>query len=293
MANLQGSDYPKQIKDALIRTDSRHQSQNGDHLTHGNETYKSRKRLLEGMAKLLTSLNIIGKLNVEMTEDLMDIFLLEIFNGVKLSTQKKDLSVLSSLFKGLEEANIRTNLSPQYFKDKRIEIKNTYNGTSDKVIKNRYVYNAEDFIANVAKKSVVTAVYAKVMHQLGFRHHEGFELLNNPDKYLQNRGLDNANQALFIVRKMQGKGGRKYIDKDISKELVREIKALDKIPSKSTLYRHLGKHSAHDFRFTYARNQMNKYLAEGYTYKESLGFVSVDLNHNRIEITRYYLRRTE
>lgn len=45
----------------------------------------------------------------------------------------------------------------------------------------------------------------------------------------------------------------------------------------------------HGLRYRYAQRQMDKFLKQGYTYRESLGKVSVLLGHHRYKISRVYL----
>ena len=120
---------------------------------------------------------------------------------------------------------------------------------------------------------------------------EAIELTINLDKYLD-RGMDTVSSII-------GKSGKPYIMKEISQSLVSKIEAIDKHISKSTYMADLKKEdiTSHDLRYTFLKlsyDDLIKKSANGeisLTHTEILKSLSEQLNHNRLSMTNYYLKR--
>ena len=53
----------------------------------------------------------------------------------------------------------------------------------------------------------------------------------------------------------------------------------------------MGVEKSHDWRFSYAKEQLESKLLDGVSYNESMRQVSTELNHVSAVRTRYYLAR--
>jgi len=122
----------------------------------------------------------------------------------------------------------------------------------------------------------------------GYRINEAMKIVHNPQRYL--KSLPNGN---YRITEVSGKGGKIYHDKIISHKDRELIKNMTRIPSKQTFHRDLKKIDsnlrAYDFRYQFAKNLYNERVSV-VGYKGALLEVSKALNHNRIEITKYYLK---
>ena len=189
------------------------------------------------------------------------------------------------MLKGLEQQNIYIplHLEDKSFFDDRVKI---IKDEADYIIENRYIHNVDNVIKNLYADRAISGLIAQTQYELSIRQSEAFELVKNPNKYLDNG---------YIVD-LVGKGNHKYMAKEISFELEQKLlnNSYDLI-DKSTYYNDLQKYdiSSHDFRFTSARDKFEDMLKNGISEKEAKVKVSQELNHKREAITDYYLRRTE
>lgn len=78
MANLKGSTFEKQIRDALIRLDARGTKRIGDArfdgLSHSHAVFEKRKQILEDFAQFLTIEGYSGKMNAFMGREIIVFF---------------------------------------------------------------------------------------------------------------------------------------------------------------------------------------------------------------------------
>jgi len=131
-------------------------------------------------------------------------------------------------------------------------------------------------------------VIGKLMLNHGYRINEAMNIVQNPNKFI--KPLSNGDYKMVGV---VGKGGKIYHSKTLKHKDYQLIKNMKKIPSKQSFGRDLkkinGNLRAHDFRYQFARNLFEKKVSE-VGYKGALLEVSKALNHNRMEITKYYLK---
>lgn len=187
------------------------------------------------------------------------------------------------MIQGLNEVNISTPISKEYFNSKINEIKSTT--TKEPIKTNRAINNVSNFIQNLYDKRFESGVLSQIQYELGFRVSEAIKLISNPLNYIKNNS----------VVGMIGKGNHKYHDKPISQELQAKISIVENIPSQNT-YRNDIKslspeHSTHSLRYNYAKNEFNKKIEQGIAYKQALKEVSEGLNHSRVEMSKWYLAR--
>ena len=287
MANLKGGTFEKQVKDAFHRLESFGVGRVGksDNLTHSDKLAEKREMYLKDITSFFKSQNINNKLNTLFTKQNLDNFFNERLENLSSKTKENYLRGFSSMIKGLEQQNIYIPLllEDKSFFDDRVKI---IKDEADYIIENRYIHNVDNVIKNLYADRAISGLIAQTQYELSIRQSEAFELVKNPNKYLDNG---------YIVD-LVGKGNHKYMAKEISFELEQKLlnNSYDLI-DKSTYYNDLQKYdiSSHDFRFTSARDKFEDMLKNGISEKEAKVKVSQELNHKREAITDYYLRRTE
>ena len=287
MANLKGGNFEKQIKDAFHRLEAFGVSRVGknDNLTHSDKLAEKREMYLKDITSFFKSQNINNKLNTLFTKENLNNFFNSRLETLSSKTKENYLRGFSSMLKGLEQQNIYIplHLEDKSFFDDRVKI---VKDEADYIIENRYIHNVDNVIKNLYADRAISGLIAQTQYELSIRQSEAFELVKNPNKYLDNG---------YIVD-LVGKGNHKYMAKEISFELEQKLlnNSYDLI-DKSTYYNDLQKYdiSSHDFRFTSARDKFEDMLKNGISEKEAKVKVSQELNHKREAITDYYLRRTE
>ena len=287
MANLKGGNFEKQIKDAFHRLEAFGVSRVGknDNLTHSDKLAQKREMYLKDITSFFKSQNINNKLNTLFTKENLNNFFNSRLETLSSKTKENYLRGFSSMLKGLEQQNIYIplHLEDKSFFDDRVKI---VKDEADYIIENRYIHNVDNVIKNLYADRAISGLIAQTQYELSIRQSEAFELVKNPNKYLDNG---------YIVD-LVGKGNHKYMAKEISFELEQKLlnNSYDLI-DKSTYYNDLQKYdiSSHDFRFTSARDKFEDMLKNGISEKEAKVKVSQELNHKREAITDYYLRRTE
>ncbi|MCT7608935.1 MULTISPECIES: hypothetical protein [Aliarcobacter] len=287
MANLKGGSFEKQIKDAFHRLEAFGVGRvdKNDNLTHSDKLAEKREMYLKDISDYFTSQNLNDKLNTLLTKDNLDKFFNQRLEDLSTKTQENYLRGFSSMLKGLEQQNINIPVhleDKDFFDDKVKGIKDQ----AETIIENRYIDNVKDVIKNLYEDRTISGLIAQTQYELSIRQAEAFELIKNPNKYIENGRVEN----------LIGKGNHSYDSKEISFELEQKLLNNQKqLISKSTYYEDLKKYniSSHDFRFTSARDKFEEKINSGISEKEAKLQISSELNHKREEITDYYLNRTQ
>ena len=287
MANLKGGSFEKQIKDAFHRLEAFGVGRvdKNDNLTHSDKLAEKREMYLKDISDYFTSQNLNDKLNTLLTKDNLDKFFNQRLEDLSTKTQENYLRGFSSMLKGLEQQNINIPVhleDKDFFDDKVKGIKDQ----AETIIENRYIDNVKDVIKNLYEDRTISGLIAQTQYELSIRQAEAFELIQNPNKYIENGRVEN----------LIGKGNHSYDSKEISFELEQKLLNNQKqLISKSTYYEDLKKYniSSHDFRFTSARDKFEEKINNGISEKEAKLQISSELNHKREEITDYYLNRTQ
>ena len=287
MANLKGGSFEKQIKDAFHRLEAFGVGRvdKNDNLTHSDKLAEKREMYLKDISDYFTSQNLNDKLNTLLTKDNLDKFFNQRLEDLSTKTQENYLRGFSSMLKGLEQQNINIPVhleDKDFFDDKVKGIKDQ----AETIIENRYIDNVKDVIKNLYEDRTISGLIAQTQYELSIRQAEAFELIKNPNKYIENGRVEN----------LIGKGNHSYDSKEISFELEQKLLNNQKqLISKSTYYEDLKKYniSSHDFRFTSARDKFEEKMNSGISEKEAKLQISSELNHKREEITDYYLNRTQ
>ena len=287
MANLKGGSFEKQIKDAFHRLEAFGVGRvdKNDNLTHSDKLAEKREMYLKDISDYFTSQNLNDKLNTLLTKDNLDKFFNQRLEDLSTKTQENYLRGFSSMLKGLEQQNINIPVhleDKDFFDDKVKGIKDQ----AETIIENRYIDNVKDVIKNLYEDRTISGLIAQTQYELSIRQAEAFELIKNPNKYIENGRVEN----------LIGKGNHFYDSKEISFELEQKLLNNQKqLISKSTYYEDLKKYniSSHDFRFTSARDKFEEKMNSGISEKEAKLQISSELNHKREEITDYYLNRTQ
>lgn len=287
MANLKGGNFEKQIKDAFHRLEAFGVSRVGknDNLTHSDKLAQKREMYLKDITSFFKSQNLNNKLNTLFTKQNLDNFFNERLKNLSSKTQENYLRGFSSMLQGLEQQNIYIPLftEDKSFFDDRVKI---VKDEADYIIENRYINNVDNVIKNLYEDRAISGLIAQTQYELSIRQSEAFELVKNPNKYLDSG---------YVVD-LVGKGNHKYIPKQISFELEQKLLNNEhSLIDKSTYYQDLQAYniSSHDFRFTSARDKFEEKIKSGISEKEAKLQVSEELNHKREAITDYYLKRTE
>ena len=285
MANLKGSTFYKQIKNAKIRLEARGQSRHNkkdEHLTHSNALALKRDSYLKSFAEYATSLNSSqNKLNQYMTNETIVNFLHKKTESMSLKSAINFTRGFSGMLDGLKQTGITISADKQVFNDFVPYLKETKQ-PSQKTY-NREIEKLQEVLNKVSIKSPSAGAIATIQSKLGLRVSEARELLNNSQKYLTDRNT---------IENLKGKGNHIYQPIPISKELYQLIQNNQAIPYQQ--YREILKElniKSHDFRFTYVKERMEQ-LVKSMPYKEALLKVSKEINHKRAEITTYYLSQT-
>ena len=287
MANLKGGSFEKQIKDAFHRLEAFGVGRvdKNDNLTHSDKLAEKREMYLKDISDYFTSQNLNDKLNTLLTKDNLDKFFNQRLEDLSTKTQENYLRGFSSMLKGLEQQNINIPVhleDKDFFDDKVKGIKDQ----AETIIENRYIDDVKDVIKNLYEDRTISGLIAQAQYELSIRQAEAFELIKNPNKYIENGRVEN----------LIGKGNHFYDSKEISFELEQKLLNNQKqLISKSTYYEDLKKYniSSHDFRFTSARDKFEEKINNGISEKEAKLQISSELNHKREEITDYYLNRTQ
>ena len=111
MANLKGSSFEKQIRDARIRTDFRGQKKveiQCKNFARSHNVVHARESQLQDFANFLQDQGIHdGKLNKHITEKNLENFFKEKISNLSPNSANTYISGFNGLLKGLEHANIK------------------------------------------------------------------------------------------------------------------------------------------------------------------------------------------
>ena len=289
MANLKGSSFDKQIRNALIRLDARGTKRfnTNSRLTHSNALYQKRTMYLQDFAKFLQekSLNT-GKLNNYFTDEHINNFLNERLQNLNPKTSLDYCSGFNSMLQGLRQTHVDIDRSAkttlrEFVSDYRME----FNEIKNQYETGRAIRDIKTFLTNLEEIRESSSIIADLQLQTGLRVAESLEVAQNFNDYYQPLNSE--------ISGIIGKGGQMYQPKIISQELAEKLNSLRSVPSYGTYYKDLKKLEIkpHNLRVSYAKNHYEELREKGYSYKEALKKTSEQLNHHRESITLYYLSR--
>ena len=295
MANLRGGTFEKQVRDAFFRLEklgnSRHNKDVKGFVSLNR--LKQAKVMLNKFSNYLQERGINeGKLNQYMSdkEILRDFAEKEILRAdYAPSTVQEYSSLFSKVVENLAHNNVTISQEAiSYTKELYQEAKEIFK--SDGYETGRYVDNLQDKLYNLYEKNFSSGVIAEVQASMGLRISEAYEVVRNFDNYY--------NAENNTIEGLIGKANHEYMPKMIGYDLVQKIEALHNnnapIPSPSAYredLKEVGIPKSHDLRITYAKDLYKSLKDRGYSDREALREVSKELNHNRLEITQYYLAR--
>jgi len=288
MGNLKGSNFEKQIKNALSRLDARGQRRHGTNSakTHSNALNTKRQMYLKDFAKFAANRELGGKLNTLMTRENISEFINERLSELSPKSALDYVTGFNSMLTGLEQTKVNIQqevkeMLKEYTSDYRAE----FNTVKNDFETGRAISDTQSFLNNLQEIRESSAVVAELQLETGLRANEALEVAKNFQEYYNPEN----NTLTGIV----GKGGQEYFAKEISQELAYKLNNLNETPSYATYYRDIAEleHKTHDLRITYTQNYYNELKEQGYTHSEALKETSKELNHHRESITRYYLNR--
>ncbi len=295
MANLRGGTFKKQVRDAFFRLEKLRNSRHNKDVKGfvSLNRLKQAKTMLNKFSNYLQGKGInTGKINEYMSdkEILRDFAREEIFrHDYAPSTVQEYASLFSKVVENLTHNNITISQEAiNYTKELYQEAKEAFK--SDGYETGRYVDNLQDKLYNLYNNNFASGVIAEVQASMGLRISEAYEVVRNFDNYY--------NAENNTIEGLIGKANHEYMPKEISHDLVQKIEAIHNnnapIPSPSAYredLKEVGIPKSHDLRITYAKDLYESLKNQGYSEREALKAVSQELNHNRIEITQYYLAR--
>ena len=290
MANLRGSNFDKQVKDAFFKVlklgTGRHLKE--DNYTHSLAVADKRKMYLNDFSNFLKQKGICtGKINTYMTEENVKNFIEERTLELHPKSALDYTAGFNSLLKGLEQAKITIPSNPinkDFLKDYREEFRNEMKQIE--IESGRYIQDTDEKLDKLRDIRFESYVIAKIQATTGLRVSEAIEVSRNLNDYYNPQ----SSTLVGII----GKGNHQYDPKPIDYNLVLEIKKMEYIPNYNTYQQDLkeiGIDRSHNFRVTYAKNSLQSKLESGMSYKQALKEVSREINHHRAEITQYYLNR--
>lgn len=288
MANLKGSTFKKQIRDALIRLDARGTKRTGearfDGLTHSNAVLEKRKQLFQDFSQYLSREGYTGKLNILMTAETISQFLKERIEIMALSTIENYIANFSALIKGLRLKNITIpeKINEEFFQ----RLKDALGRPDPKIYKTGRYMDKNTVQTMLDKLPHRSRVVAFLQYELCFRASEALLIANNPEKYLS---------PDLILSGVKGKGGQVYPDKAINlctAELIRSSVPI----SRSTYYRDQrkalqGKNRPHDLRLSHICDLYDTLRDTGEPHELAMLKASKASNHHRSSITGGYQAR--
>lgn len=287
MANLKGSSFVKQIRDALIRLDARGTKRTGnarfDGLAHSHAVLEKRRQILEDFSRFLSCEMFAGKLNQLMTPELIAMFLQQRTDMMVLSTIENYIANFSALVKGLRFKNIsipeKTDF--EFFQRLKDQL-----GRPNPNIFQTGRYMDEDAVQEMLNRLPYRSkVVATIQFKLCFRASEALLIANNPLKYLIN----------LTITDVKGKGGQVYPDKLVDSELAELIHSALPI-SRSTYYRDQrkalqGRNRPHDLRLSHICDLYDSLRDSGESHEQSMTKASKASNHHRSSVTGGYQAR--
>jgi len=288
MANLRGSDFEKQIKNALIRLDARgtKRYKTGSRLTHSHALYKKREMQLNNFKKFAENKGLQGKLNTHLTPQNIQEFLDNRLANLSPKSALDYVTTFNSMLQGLEQTKVSINpevkeILREYTQDYRAEFNNVKNDYET----GRAIQNQENFLNNLQEIRESSSVVAELQLETGLRAGEAIEVAKNFNDYY--------NPQNSTLEGIIGKGGQEYYIKEINDNLAYKLSNLEKTPSYNTYYKDLKEldQKPHNLRISFAKNKFEELKKNGYSYREALKEVSKELNHHRESITIYYLNR--
>ena len=289
MANLKGSTFDRQIRNALIRLDARGTKRYGtsSKLTHSNALYQKREMYLKDFAKFLQEKGLnTGKLNNYFKEEILNDFLNERLSELSPKSGLDYSSGFSSMLQGLEQKNVSIDKSAfitlrEFTSDYRRE----FNEIKNDFETGRAISDVKTFLSDLSEIRESSSIVAELQISTGLRISEALQVARDFDSYYQPLNSE--------ISGIIGKGGQEYSPKFIAPELAQKLNNLTSVPSYSSYYQDLKELGTkpHNLRISYAKIFFEELREKGYSHQESLKKVSKELNHHRESITIYYLKR--
>ena len=289
--NLKGKHFHQQISNIINRTlnlgQSKRESEKQNQI-HSINTLKFRQRLLNEFKTYLENQNITtGKMNQYLNEEHLTGFIYQRTNNLTYESSKTIISGMSGIITSLKETNVYIDLSSDFFTQIKNEIKDIkYTYQSSKNTHKSFL-NVDSVIDTLYEKKQSYGVLGEILRESGLRYKEGLNLLQQPDKYIQD------NKIIGMV----GKSGKIYQDKSISNSLIEKIYSLSKSDKKinhksfcsSISSVEMGR-TPHSFRYQFVKEKYNQLTTCGLSHNETMGIISSELNHHR-NTSPYYLNK--
>ncbi len=289
MANLKGANFIKQLRDARIRLDARGIKRFGKHRrdgkAHSENIFKTRMQHLGRFADFLRSIEFSGKINEGMTKENFETFFEKNISSMSARSREMFFSSYSALTKALRLKNITIDERVDYHFFQRCKDRYAARPDDRQYATGRYIDQKvfAEILNRLASRSVPAA---RLQYHYGFRAEEALQIANNPSEYI----IDG------MIVNVKGKGGQLYPPKPLQESDWGFYQKPTKKLSRSVYFDDLDKvlngHRAHDFRLSYVMNAYQKFLMQGISESEVLKQVSMQINHHRESMTRYYLART-
>lgn len=293
MATLRGGTWEKQARDAFHRINRLKEGDRHTHkdsMTRSDSVARARDAHLRDFVQHLNRCSIEGgKLNNHLGDpELVSSYLLERTADLAPTSAINVVSSFNTMIDALQSANVTISgdgieavreIREQFRADARAD-RNEYQT-------DRAFDRVEQVVSRLYERDTGAGLLADIQSSLGLRISEARELATHPEHYIK------SGEVVGLV----GKGRHEYAPKEISRELVGRIKEVGgNLPTDRAYMQHLREvtHEAarpHDFRVTYARDQMQHRIEDSMSYRDALREVSEELNHHRGSMTQYYISR--
>lgn len=286
MANLRGSDYPRQAKSMFKKLISFNIGRVGKdtHYTHSNALALKRQSYINQYVSFANQQGFTEKLNLTMTDENLNMFFKKILDEKELSnvTKINTLRGFSSMLQGLEEKNIDIPCSRDIF-DKRVS--ELQSQPKAEIKTGRAIKNVDELIDKLYVEKYEVGVLSEIQNTLGIRISEAFAVCSNINTLY--------NEDTASIQGLIGKGNHRYTDIPLEPLLLAKIRLIENLPSQNTYRNYLKEYNiiSHDFRYTFIAREYTSQIAKGVFEKTVLKNISEMTNHRRIQIVNRYLLR--
>ena len=291
MSNLKGSDYTRQGKDLFLKTAAfgNHRytkDKKNDNKTHSKGLASKRMEMIKSFISYANSQGYTNKLNTYFNDKDIQAHLTQRTSTMSDTTKVNYIRAFGSLMTSLrDDTNVDITLQHKTIDDMVKDIKKS--SIKKEKITGKAIKNQTKTLNDLKKINYVSSVILEAQIFLGLRISEIFSVVKSLPKFY--------NKSTSSLDNIVGKANNRYMPKFISNTIKNKIEfiAKSKLPSQRTYANHLkkvGLHS-HQARFTYVSNTYKYMMKKGIEEKKILKFISKNLGHHRISMSKYYLSK--
>ena len=262
------------------------------------DDYRAIARQCMSFCKENFGLKDIEKLNGEYVAEFLNA---KLESGLAKSSLQKYSAALEKLEVALNRYAEQHNTGKEYQFDEAIkEVREAVYATRESQDSSRYIENVQEKIGKIENQAHQLA--AKMQYEGGARRDEiGAGKYNQlTEKNLQGIKTDPKTGKEVGTVSVQGKGGKIreiHVSPETYRQLEQYIQKHEQFKINYHAYRNELKSAigpeytgTHGLRWAYAQDRFQELQASGRSFEQALQDVSVELGHNRPDITEHYLR---